>query len=202
MKRIRLPLVFVTLLSLCATTSNRAEGAPSNGKPTWPIIAHVYDAYFAKLPGHHPDVLITQTDVTDLWQALTKAKWNVPQADRDYLTKLIPKDGEFFVKQLHTSKGRAFMRNVAIGYPDIYDRLDLLSRMPGGGKPAVSGLIAAPDAQLTVKYMFSKSGAQSWASLLGDDKSFNKPTGRIYTAELLKSRLQQLYDATNTNPKR
>ena len=193
MIRHRLLLVFVSLLSLVAMTVQRADAAPPKGNP-WAKIAKAYDAYFAELPRHHPEALITQTDIAELWQALANAKWNVPQSDRDTLTKLIPKNGEFFVKQLHTSKGRAFMRNVAAKYPDIYDRLDLLARTPGGGKPAVSGLIAAPDAERTVKYMLSKSGAQSWASLLGDSKSFNKPTGRIYTAESLQSRLQQLYD--------
>ncbi len=198
MNRVAKTLVRFVMLSAVALPPGfaacpQAQALPPNRKPDWDEIAKVITAHFAQVPGHHAYALITQSDVGPLWVALSKRKWNVPQAERDRLTKLIPTDKEFFVERLHTAKGRAFMRNVATRFPEIYDRLDLLSRATGGGKPAVSGLIAAPDARQTVSYMFSKSGERSWAALLPEKNSFNKPTGRIYTAESLAKELQQLY---------
>jgi hypothetical protein len=184
------------LLSLAVASFDTAEAASSDKKPRWEDLSKVIDAYFAQVSGHIPNGIITQTEIEPLWDKLAKAKWQISQADRDEITKLIPTNKEFLVKQLHTSKGRSFMRKVASKYPEIYDRLDRLARTSGGGRPAVSGLIAAPDADLTVKYMFSKGGEQSWAALMPDKKTFNKPTGRIYTAEALKSRLQELYQSS------
>ena len=184
----------VAALCLIAIASDEATAAPKEKLP-WEEVEHLIDAYFAEIPGHHVNCLITQSQVEPLWNTLAKIKWHVSASDQDDLMALIPNDKEYMVTQLHTAKGHKFMRNVATKYPEIYDRLDQLSRMSGGGKPAVSGLIAAPDAEQTVKYMFSKYGKRSWAAMLPERGKFDKPTGRIYTAEELKSRLQQLYMA-------
>jgi hypothetical protein len=189
----RLLLAALCLIAIPATIVSAKPAAKS--KPTWEKVSKAFDAYFAKLPGHHPQALITQTSVEPLWNELARAGWKLPETERTALNKRIPTSKEFFVRQLQTSNGRRFMRTVATKYPDIYDKLDMLSHTDGGGKPAVSGLIAAPDADLTVKYMFSKGGKKSWSSLLPERKNFNQPTGRIYTAEELKKQLQSQFDA-------
>lgn len=183
------------LLAVALTTTT--YGAEKKHKPRWEQLAKIFDAYFAELPGHQPGGIITQSEVTPLWEMLARAKWNVPAAEREAIMALVPADKEFLVRQLHTSNGRRFMSKVAVKYPEIYDRLDMLAHTDGGGKPAVSGLIAAPDANLTVKYMFSKGGEKSWAALMPQRVKFDKPTGRIYTAESLKSRLQGLFEAAH-----
>jgi len=180
---------------IACAASFASAAPPSKAKPTWENVSKAFDVYFAKLPGHHPQALITQTSVEPLWNDLARAGWKLPEADRTAVMKRIPTSKEFFVRQLQTSNGRRFMRKVATKYPDIYDKLDMLSHTDGGGKPAVSGLIAAPDAELTVKYMFSKGGKSSWAELLPERKKFNQPTGRIYTAEELKKQLQSQFEA-------
>jgi hypothetical protein len=184
----------VAALCLIVVASDEATAAPKEKLP-WEEVEHHINVYFAEIPGLHVNCLITQSQVEPLWNTLAKIKWHVPVENRDELMALIPTEKEYMVQQLHTAKGYKFMRNVAVKYPEIYDRLDMLSRMGGGGKPAVSGLIAAPDAAQTVKYMFSKYGKRSWAAMLPERGKFDKPTGRIYTAEELKSRLQQLYTA-------
>lgn len=184
-----------TLVGVAVTTT--ASGAEKNHKPRWEQVSKTFDKYFAELPGHQPYGIITQTEVSPLWDALKRAKWNVPESEREAIMKLVPTDKEFLVRQLHTSNGRRFMGKVAAKYPEIYDRLDMLAHTDGGGKPAVSGLIAAPDANLTVKYMFSKGGEKSWAAMMPQRVKFDKPTGRIYTAESLKSRLQGLFEAAH-----
>ena len=186
---------FLSAAVIVLTLPLLASGAPLEGanKPTWEKISKAYDAYFAQVKGHHASALITRTQVEPLWEPLTRAGWPVPADERASLMKLIPKEGEFMVRQLRSTSGRKFMWNVATKYPEIYDRLDRLCHTDGGGRPAAAGLISAPDALLTVKYMFSKGGELSWSSLMQDKKSFNKPTGRIYTAEALKSRLEELF---------
>lgn len=191
----RLTALFATIVAticLVAGVCDRVSAATKARLP-WEEVVPVIDAYFAQIRGHHAGCLITQSQVEPLWKVLAKIQWNIPEADRDDLMSLIPTEKEFLVRQLYTANGRKFMRKVAVKYPEIYDRLDSLSRTNGGGKPAVSGLIAAPDAELTVKYMFSKDGKRSWAAMLPERGKFDKPTGRIYTAEELKIRLQQLY---------
>jgi hypothetical protein len=188
---LRLPVI---VACIAIVTSIASASPPADAKPSWEKVSKAFDAYFAKLPGHHPQALITQTSVEPLWNDLSRAGWKLSEGDRAAVMKRIPTDKEFFVRQLQTTKGRRFMRTVATKYPDIYDKLDMLSQTDGGGKPAVSGLIAAPDAELTVKYMFSKGGKSSWAELLPQRKKFNQPTGRIYTAEELKKQLQSQFE--------
>lgn len=173
-----------------------AQALPSKGKLRWEPLSKVIDAHFAAISGYNAGAIITQTDIEPLWGKLAKAGWNVAALDRDQITKLVPTTKEFLVKQLRTSNGRRFMRKVAVKYPLIYDRLDMLAHTSGGGRPAVSGLINAPDAELTVKYMFSDGGELSWAAMMPERKNFDRPTGRIYTAEALKARLQQLFESS------
>lgn len=184
-------------LGLIACSGVMAAATPANSKPAWDKISKAFDQYFAKRPKHHPQAIITQDDVEPLWNELACAGWKVPADERNTLMKLIPTEQEFFVRQLHTANGRRFMRTVAVKHPEVYGRLDQLARTAGGGKAAVSGLIAAPDAELTVNYMFSKGGEKSWAALLPKRQAFNKPTGRIYTAEELKKELQSRFSATH-----
>jgi hypothetical protein len=164
-------------------------------KSDWPKIEQVINAHFLAISGWHPQSLISQSNVETLWPELAKAGWKV--SDTDAIVKLVPRDEEFLARQMRTSAGKRFMRDVAVDYPAIYDRLDRISRQPSG-QVNMAGLIAAPDADLTVRYMMTKEGSRSWASLLGmkEKHIFSTPTGRLYTAELLTEYLKQLYTST------
>jgi hypothetical protein len=192
-------IVLLALLALLLSATALVDPAQAQRKPanaakhgsSWKQIESVVDQYFRELPGHQPFFIITQTDVEPLWAQLAKAGWNV--RGEDEIMKRLPRQSEFLVRQLRTASGRKFMHNIVPKYPLIYDRFDILSNTPGGGQTAVSGIVTAVDAELTVRYMFSTAGERSWSSMLPERGRFNKPTGRIYTAESLKTVLQQLY---------
>lgn len=173
-----------------AQAQRKAANTAKHGS-NWKQIESVVDHYFRGLPGHQPFFIITQTDVEPLWTQLAKAGWSV--RGKDEVMKRLPRQSEFLVRQLRTASGHKFMHNVVSKYPLIYDRFDILSNTPGGGQTAVSGIVTAVDAELTVRYMFTTAGERSWSSMLPERGRFNKPTGRIYTAEALKTVLQQLY---------
>ncbi len=82
-------------------------------------------------------------------------------------------------------------------YPDAYDRLDRLSRMPMGHQN-VDALIAGPDGYKMIQYMTSTSGGRNLGQMLSQDPrgaNFNSPTGRIYTADQFLQRLTESYQA-------
>jgi hypothetical protein len=197
LSRPRLVLVALMALLLSAIAlvdPARAQRKPSNTSKrgsSWKQIESIVDLYFKGLPGHQPFFIITQTDVEPLWAQLAKAGWNV--RGKDDTIKRLPQQSEFLVRQLRTASGRKFMHKIVPKYPLVYDRFDILSNTPGGGQTAVSGIVTAVDAELTVRYMFSTAGERSWSSMLPERGRFNKPTGRIYTAEALKTVLRQLY---------
>jgi hypothetical protein len=193
------PALLIGVIAVVATVLSPVDKVHgqnhSNAKSTtaveWHKLESVFDQYFRQLPGHQPYFIITRADVDPLWAKLAKAGWNV--RDREDVVKRLPQQGEFLVRQMRTGSGRGFMARIAPKYLEIYDRLDILANTPWGGTAAVSGIVTAKDAELTVQYMFTKAGERSWSAMLPERGAFNKPTGRIYTAESLKLVLERMF---------
>jgi hypothetical protein len=78
-------------------------------------------------------------------------------------------------------------------YPNGYDRIDRLSRLPLG-QQTVRDLIRGPGGEKMVAYMTTASGGKELGKMLSNDpqgKQFNAPTGRIYTVAMLLDRMKQ-----------
>ena len=183
------------LLVLVLATPSVTAGPPK-GKtiPPFGDVKQAVSRYFQARPDFQPSDLITREDVEPLLAQLQAM--GLPLADRPDILRRIPIKGEFLVEQLSTPKGRQFMRGIA-QYPDGYDRLDRLSRLPRG-EQTVRDLIKGPGGPLLIKYMTTAKGGSELGKMLSNDPqgaNFNAPTGRIYTAAMLLDRLKQSHAA-------
>ncbi len=146
--------------------------------------------HFAGLPDYQPGDIISRSNVEPLFAQLADRGWNV--ADRKAVLAAVPADDNFLVTSFRTKSGRKFMRDVA-KYPEAYDRLDRLARLPYG-KLAIRRLIRGPDGYRMIEYMTTTRGGIELGKQLSNapqGKNFNRPTGRLYTAELLLKRLKK-----------
>ena len=160
--------------------------------PSLAQVQTVVNRHFARVPDYRPGDIIAQSDVEPLFAQLARLGWSV--ADRKAILAAVLADDDFLVASLRTKSGRKFMRRIA-GYPEAYDRLDRLARLPCG-KHAVRRLIGGPDGYKMIEYMTTTRGGIELGKQLSNTpkgKDFNKPTGRLYTAELLLERLKKSY---------
>jgi hypothetical protein len=138
--------------------------------------------------------LISKRDVKPIFASLKMAGWQV--ADEADILALILDEGKAVVRTLRSRNGQKFMRRVS-GYRLIYDRLDRLSREPGGQR-LISDLVKLPDAQRYAK-MTPQRGVPSMLEFLPKTRSgkqrrvadYDKPTGRIYTMDAFLERLRE-----------
>jgi hypothetical protein len=114
----------------------------------------------------------------------------------DELPKLLLSKNDFLFVELNTSAGRKFMQRIAT-YPNAYDRLDRLSRLPRG-KQSVRDLIRRTGGETMIEYLTTTPGGIQLGKQLSqvpNGKGFNDPTGRIYTVSGLLDYLEQQFDA-------
>lgn len=188
----------VLLSAFCWVGSAAAQpDAPSAAAPAGrPAVATVVADYFAHKPDHRPGDIITQSDVRAVLRTLAQVGWTSPDSKK-ILDDTLP-DDHFVVNLLNTQQGRRFMGRVS-GFDLIYDRLDRVSQAPGGRK-TLEALVRLPDGE---RYARPKSqlqhGVPDFLELLPKNASgkvrsirdYDKPTGRIYTADNLLARLSR-----------
>jgi hypothetical protein len=156
---------------------------------SWDKVSGMVKSTLATRQGYQPGDLISQQDVKSVLSALKGEGWEVSEQSK--LLELVLEDSNFLVRQARSAAGTKFMRGVA-GDKLPFDRLDRLSRMPGG-QQLVQSIVHLPDGQaLMGKHPTPGLGdltellPKQANGLTPVDKNFNKPTGRIYTeAELL-----------------
>ncbi len=188
----RLHLVELILCGLVVACSGElASAADGQKEPTSFIeIKRAVLRHFEKTPDYRPGDIISRSDVESLFGRLERLGWT--PADRKEILAAVPADNNFLVKQLRTSAGRRFMRKIA-KYPDAFDRLDRLSRLPYG-KNTIKALVRGPDGYKMIEYMTTTKGGRQMGKMLSNTPKgtgFNKPTGRIYTVKQLLARLKQ-----------
>jgi hypothetical protein len=106
----------------------------------------------------------------------------------------VPGEADPLVKRLRSKEGKKFMRQAA-RYPQAYDRLDHLERLPDGQR-ILKQLIEGPDGYKLIEYLATAPGGKNMGQMLSSTpkgKKFNESTGRIYTQEQLLTRLKQSY---------
>src|SRR5262245_4649628 len=178
------------LLTIClpATIWGDAHRLPSLGE-----VHRIVQQRLASLPDYRPGDLISRSQVQPIFAYLKSAGWTV--RDQAQILKLVPADDEWFVRELRTSGGQAFMRQSA-KFPLAYDRIDRLSSMTMGHQN-VKALIAGPDGYKMIQYMTTTPYGRNLGQMLSQDPraaDFNSPTGKLYTGQAFFNRLAQSYD--------
>jgi len=162
--------------------------------PPFSEIEKAVRQHFATQPGYSEGGIIVRSEVAELFGTLKGLGWAVAGAN-DILSQ-VPKDGEFLTQQLRTKAGAKFARQIA-RLPEGFDRLEKLSRIPNG-RQTIRDLIKGPDGYKLIEYMTTTSGGEQMGRMLSqtpNGRKFNKPTGRIYTVEMLLERLKQEHAA-------
>lgn len=155
-----------------------AVAAPRENRPTADQLAAAIERWFDAQDDYEPGDLITRSRVKGVLSKLADAGAKVPDADK--IAELALDDSSFIVRELSTTHGRKFMRNLAKD-PGGFARLDRLSKTSGGEK-VVRELVDYKGGDKLIEYMASKGGRSMMSDVPGAS-DFNKPTGRIYTVD-------------------
>ncbi|MBX3412854.1 MAG: hypothetical protein KF708_09215 [Pirellulales bacterium] len=171
--------------------------AGDDGPPELPTFKQVEKLVQDRFGTHDHEMtdLITREQTDELFAEIAKRGWKI--RDGKEILERVPRESEFFVRQLLGSKqGRAFMRDVA-PMPLGYDRVDRLSHLERGHR-FVKDMIKGPDGYKLIEYLTETRYGKNMGRQLRDapdGAGFNKPTGRIYTADQLLPVLRDHYDA-------
>ena len=187
--------VAAVLLSFASGVSADSTGQRGKDKsiPPFSEVRQVVWQHFQKRRDFRPTDLITREEVEPLLAQLQGMGF--PLADAKQILEKIPAKGEFLVEQLSTPSGRKLMRRMA-GDPSAYDRLDRFSVTPHG-QQTVRDLIRSPGGEKLIYFLTKTRGAELDTTLPSSPQGeqANAPTGRIYTVEMLLTRLQQSHAA-------
>ena len=180
----------------CATATAKEPAAPQQAAklPAFKQIEKALDDRFGTNDRELTD-LITREQTEQLFAEIDELGWKIRDS-RELLAR-IPSESEFFVRQLLGSKkGRSFMRDVA-PMPLGYDRVDRISHLDRGHQ-FVRDMVKGPYGYKFIEYLTETRYGKNMGRQLQDapdGAGFNKPTGRIYTAEQLLPVLHEQYNA-------
>jgi len=176
--------------AILAGAANDRQATASIPVPAAKVI-EIVSRYFQGLPDYKPGDLITRQQVEPLLPQMKKQGISTEELQQ-IVADLI--DGNsFLARELHAPAGRKFMRRIA-HYPEAYDRLDRLLQLPDGRR-IVRRLVRGPGGEKMLEYLTKAPGGRVLGNMLSKDsekKEFNRPTGKIYTEEMLINRLEQL----------
>lgn len=165
--------------------------------PMFAKVSAIVDRHFATLPEHQPGDLISQSQVAPVFEQLETLGWKV--ADRSTIYNSVLPDSNYLVETFRKPDGRKFMRKIS-GDKLAYDRLDQLSRMPGG-KLMMQDFLRFPNADISLTGKsavpirdYARFAPPRDRSRTPTAADLDKPTKRIYTTEQLLARLQESYN--------
>jgi hypothetical protein len=169
--------LFATLAYLVILT-DFATAAPQAGRPDLGTVTQAIERWFDAQDDYEPGDLITRSQVKTVLAKLADAGAAVPSSEK--IAELALDDSSFIVRELSTTSGRKFMRNLAKD-PGAFARLDRLTKVSGGEK-LIRDLARDKGGDKLIEYMATKGGRSMMSDVPGAT-DFNKPTGRIYTVD-------------------
>ncbi len=160
--------------------------------PGFADVEGVVHKELAARPGYQSGDVLARSEVHNILTQIGKLGWNVKEGPQ--IEALVLEDSHFLIRQLRTKRGTRFMRKIA-KMPDGYSRLEHLYKL-SGGKQIVHDLIRGKGGWEMINYLSKSRGGKNMGRQLTHGpggRDFNKPTGRIYTAEELTKALQEAY---------
>ncbi len=185
-----LPLLAIALLPGATLRAAGKDSKKNKPLPKFSTVETWVNQQLRSRSEYQDGDLITQSDVEAVFRKLAGAGWKV--ADREQIEELLLADENPMVRELRTPAGRKFMRKVS-PLPLGFDRVDRLVRLSDGPR-LVRRLVKGPDGHKMLDYLTTQPGGKEMGQMLSrapGGADFNRPTGRIYTAEQLLARLKQ-----------
>ena len=168
-----------------------AIAAESPDRPDFAQVEKAAASYFKSLRDYRPGDLLSQREVQPLIKQLRELGWkSLPQ--KKILEKVLG-DSHYLVARFETPAGRKFMRTIA-QYPAAYDRLYRLAELPDGRR-IVDDLILGRGGHEMIEYLTTSRGGRNLGRQLARTprgQDFNKPTGLLFTEELLLAELKAI----------
>ncbi len=192
----------ICVLGALETARGQQNAAGRAGLSWSQVMMHV-ETHFQTLGKDSANDLIMRGDVLPVLRQLEQLGWN-DATHLDLVEKLL-NDGEFLARELQSPPGRQFLQRVGAD-PLIYDRLDRVSRMPGG-QQLIHDLIRLPDGHRYAKQKVAR-GAPSMTDFLPKGPSgkaprvpdLEKPTGRLYTVQHFWKALEESFQKAARAP--
>jgi hypothetical protein len=179
---------------LAAGGADAAETAKGRPLPKFETVREVVLRELVDPPARIPGDIIARSEVRPVFDQLRLMGW--PVLDEKVILKQVPGDTDFVLQKLRTPRGRSFMRKVA-RYPQAYDRLYRMATLPHG-RQTVDRLIRSKGGDQFIAYLTESRGGKNLGKMLQSTPrgaKFNRPTGKIFTADALITRLKQSYTA-------
>jgi hypothetical protein len=181
-----LTATLATLLLWTGSSATASQGA----KPDFAAISQAIEAWFAAQPDYQPGDLITRGQVETVFNKLSAAGVDVPDAKAIAARGLA--NDSFLVRELTKKSGRPFMRRLA-RIPGAFAHLDRLSTIPRG-EQLIRDLIQDKGGDKLIEYMATTKGGHNMGAMMtavpgGVD--LNKATNRIYTVAEFEAALEQ-----------
>jgi hypothetical protein len=159
-------------------------------------VKNLVNWHFSLRRDYSPGDILSRSNVEPVLKQLRLIGWTIP--NQKSILNRVPRDGNYLVRQLRRKAGRKFMRNVR-EYPLIYDRLDRLTGL-ASGRQALQEMIKMPDGHKVMLELTQKTDGKKADPILARVRTganFDKPTGRIYTVEILLKALKKSYDKSH-----
>jgi hypothetical protein len=196
-------IALVTAHTALPADAPKSAGQRAPQMPTWDQVQGAARRALQSRPDYQPGDILARSEAQAFFAQVAALGWQPDDAQE--IAAAVPGDDEFIVKHLrgkNNKDGQRFMRHVA-KYPEGYDRLDRMIRLPRG-EIITADLIHNPGGFQMVEYLATAEGGVEMGKMLSETpkgKNFNQPTGRIYTAEQLIARVKKSYDKAKKSPK-
>jgi hypothetical protein len=193
-RRVWVAVLAVGFSVIAAGLAGAAEQVRDRPLPKFATVRAVVLRELVRPPERLSSDIVARSEVQLVFDQLRRMGW--PVRDEKAIVKQVPGDTDFVLQRLRTPPGRKFMRSIA-HYPQGYDRLYRLAALPHGRQTVVRLIESKGGAQM-IAYLTQSPGGKNLGQMLQDTprgREFNRPTGKIFTADALIQRLKQSYTA-------
>jgi hypothetical protein len=199
-RQVRLPVAIILVSTLMLVAAKPQESQKIKRFPKFSKVSAEVERDLRASKDYRSGDIISRDEVEAVFERLKQLGWNV--RDRKEIAEETLANDSFLVRELRTEDGHRFMRQIS-SFPNAYDRLERLAGLADGER-IVQRLIAGPDGYKMMEYLTEASGGEQLGQMLSEapqGQDFNRPTGRIYTAQQLLERLKTSHERASASKK-